>query len=69
MQETEDVLAQYLADNAYESKPLWKSRIDRAHRGKSTVIHCQFSTWKGAEALRTLFMKSGGKIGAVYHVL
>ena len=58
--ETEAVLATFLSKNV--STADWGSRIERAHRGRTTVIHVMFKHYEFAEEIRDKFMEKGGKI-------
>ena len=66
--DTERILAQFLADNATGSVEDWLQKITRAHRGKITsdVIHCLFSNWKHAQEVKEIFRQKRGKIGHVF---
>ena len=52
--DTERILAQFLADNATGSVEDWLQKITQAHRGRITsdVIHCLFSNWKHAQEVK-----------------
>ena len=64
--DTANILAKFLAENSTVPEAEWKGRIERAHRGKTTVIHIAFESWKHAEMVRLLFRDKQGKIGDVF---
>ena len=41
----------------------WCSKLERAHRGKTNVIHAAFESWVHAEEVRDFFASKQGKIG------
>ena len=66
--DTERLLATFLADNSSASVNDWLGKITRGHRGKpsSNVIHCLFKDWKYAQEVKEIFRKAKGKIGQVF---
>ena len=66
--DTERILAEFLADNSTGSTNDWLGKITRTHRGRHTsnVIHCLFRNWKYAHEVKELFRQKQGKIGQVY---
>jgi hypothetical protein len=66
--DTETILAEFLAKNTTQSVNDWLGKITRAHRGKPTsnVIHVLFRNWKWAQEVRELFRVKQGKIGSVF---
>ena len=67
--ETWDETAQVLADFLSSKLPGdWMERIERAHRGKTEVIHVQFANWRFAQEVRELFRTNKYRLGEVYYL-
>ena len=66
--DTEDILANFLANNTNQSAEQWLEKITRAHRGKpsSNVIHVLFRNWKWAQEVQEVFRLKKGKIGTTF---
>ena len=62
--ETKAVLAKFLSTEVSKevSEVEWAKRIQRAHRGRTTVIHANFKFWEDAEEVRDKFREQNGKI-------
>lgn len=65
---TTDIVAKFLAQHCGDSVETWRNRIERCHRGKTTVIHCRFESWRYAEEVRQAFKSSKGRIGDVFYL-
>jgi hypothetical protein len=46
-----------------EEAAAWYLKLERAHRGKTNVIHCAFESWVHAEEVRDFFASKQGKVG------
>jgi hypothetical protein len=66
--DTEVILADFLAEHTTASSGEWLAKITRAHRGKpsSNVIHCLFRNWKFGQEVKEVFRRAQGKINNVY---
>ena len=66
--ETRRVLAKFLKENVsdIDSEIDWYARIERAHRGRTEVIHVRFKHHEYAEEVRDSFFGSKGRKGAVF---
>ena len=50
--DTARVTAKFIARHLSGGAEEWFYKIERAHRGRSTVIHCQFESWRHTELVR-----------------
>ena len=67
-EETACVVARFLADNFNGGADFkqWRDRIERAHRGKTDVIHCEFESWRWCDTVDKRFRDNKGKINGVF---
>ena len=71
---TKRLLAKFLAkemagpaddnDKIEAETTAWYRKLERAHRGKTNVIHTAFESWVHAEEVRDFFASIQGKIGS-----
>ena len=74
--QTKRLLAEFLAKemagtddserHVEEATSAWIKKIERAHRGKTNVIHVAFESWVYADEVREFFFKKQGKIGNIF---
>ena len=67
-EETACVVARFLAENLNGGADFkqWRDRIERAHRGKTNVIHCEFESWRWCDTVDKRFRDNKGKINGVF---
>lgn len=63
--ETKKVLSEFLSAKLPGN---WSDRIERAHRGRTDVIHARFMNWNHAQEVEMLFRQNKGKIDGVYQL-
>ena len=64
--ETKEIAAKFFAEHLPGDQREWPNKIERAHRGRTTVIHCRFESWRFAEEVREKFREKRGKIGNIF---
>ena len=62
------MMARFLAENLNGGTNFkqWRDRIERAHRGKTNVIHCEFKSWRWCDTVDKGFRDNKGKINGVF---